>query len=853
MPAAVEIVTVPEEVTGSTPEAPPEATSRRRRRTTRKTETPRPATTAGARLVTRRGMVELQINGQPVPPVLFFGNVEGEREARHVASEVKRAAAAGVHIHSTLVEIPCPLSPDDTVYEMLDTRLQTLLDADPAGWVMPRVVFIPAPGWMRQYPNEVAHYADGRTADPSIASYRFWQDAEHALRSIIEHVQRTTYGERVLGYHLERGEWFHPADNGYDRSFANREAFREWLKAKYKNSVVALRAGWYDGDVQFHTAEIPPMPATPRPETTFFEPRKERRWIDFLDYTSDIPAERLISLSKVVKEASDGRALVSVCYGYTFEFEHTFSGHLALGKVLTAPTIDIIAGPPSYKDRQPGQPGSFPSPVDAMAVHGKLWVSEDDTKTHLAPAEPTPDDFNLRLDNNLATEQVHLRAIGTALAHQTGIAWMDLWGEGWLDAEDIWQRIGTMQSRYGDLMKGRRAESPDVAVLVGERSLLHVQRGATFVKRLLQGNREALQRCGASVGYYLQSDVTARAFPTDAKVYIFLCPYRLPPDQRAAIKEKLQRGERTLVWLYAIGVCDERGQPEESANDVVGMTLRAQSWSSEIGSRLADSRHPIIDKAHQREVGIRERLNPSYYVDDDAPGVTVLGTYLQSGLPSIAVREHEGWRSVFCGETVLTTDLVRGICQQAGVHLYTAMGDDYVSAGHGCLVTHTPRDGQRTLVLPPRCGLYDLIGDRLLGEDLSEYRAFVRGRTTRLFYVGTVDEMHKLGLPGVERPRGRRRGQAAAAAGAEVAQLDGAGAVLIEEPDQDIVLEAAAVEGAPDGEESAAAAAGEGTPDEEAARRRRRRRGGRGRGRRRRAPGAESGVAAPAEGGPAED
>src|SRR5207237_8509309 len=133
-------------------------------------------------------------------------------------------------------------------------------------------------------------------------------------------------------------------------------------------------------------AEMPTPPVNPRPDRMFYEARRERRWIDFLEYTSDITAERLIALSKVVKQETANRALVSVCYGYTFEFEHTFSGHLALGKVLSAPTIDILSGPPSYKDRQPGQAGSFLSPVDACRLYGKLWLSGDVTKTYLSPS-----------------------------------------------------------------------------------------------------------------------------------------------------------------------------------------------------------------------------------------------------------------------------------------------------------------------------------------------------------------------------------------------------------------------------------------------------------------------------------
>jgi hypothetical protein len=253
-PEAATEAPVVEAAPKAAPEGSPEKPRRNRRGGRTRVETPagqepeempRP----GGRLVARRGAVELQINGETYPPVLFFGTVEGEKEARRVTSEVQRAASNGVHIHSTLVELTCPLPPDDTVYETFDSRIETLVKADPKGYFIPRIVFVPAPGWRRQYPNEVNHYADGSTDDPSIASNHFWMEAESALGALIEHVSRMGYGERIVGYHLERGEWFHPAEGGYDRSFANREAFRAWLRAKYKNSEAALRAAWYDGAV----------------------------------------------------------------------------------------------------------------------------------------------------------------------------------------------------------------------------------------------------------------------------------------------------------------------------------------------------------------------------------------------------------------------------------------------------------------------------------------------------------------------------------------------------------------------------------------------------------------------------
>lgn len=787
-------------------EAPRPSRTTRRRSAAKASET-------GCRLVTRRGLAELHVAGTPHAPVFFFGNTGGAKEAKRVASEVRRAARAGVHLFSTLVELPCPLPPDDTVYDELDARIAVFFEADPEAYILPRLVFVPAPGWRKQYPDDVIRYADGTTGDLSLASDRFWMEAEHALRGIIEHLERTPHRDRIIGFHLERGEWFHPADTGFDLSFANREAFREWLRAKYKNSVVALRAAWFDGEVQFHTAEIPSLPKAEPSLNMLWAPRRERRMIDFLEYTSDITARRLISLATAAKEASGNRALVSVCYGYTFEFDHTFSGHLALEKVLDCPAIDIISGPPSYRDRRIGGAASFPAPVDSAAVHGKLWISEEDIKTHLAPENGAPDDFNPRLPASSATHHAQMRSMGKALAHQVGLAWMDLWGEGWLDASDIWEDIGIYHSHYAGFLKHRKARSPEVAVLLSERSLLHIRRDASFLRRLLSHHRDIFQRLGASVGFYLQSDVTHRGFPTDPKLYVFLNPYRVTAEQRQAIKEKLQNGGKTLVWLYAVGVCEDRGQPEESANDLVGMALRQQSWGSPMGSQLVEPHHPITERIRARELGTRERANPSFFVDEEDPGITILYEYAHTGLPSVAVRDLGTWRSVFCGEPILSMDLAEGLCRYAGVHRYLETNEDYVWAGHGWITIHSPGSGVRSLLVPEGQGLYDVTNSVLVAEALREYRMAVRAGTTRIFYSGTMDEMRRLNLPGIPRTRSRR------------SQPPEVQAVVIEaglEPEA-IAPQVPAGEGASPAEES--------QPDVK--KRRRRRRGGRGRSRKR--------------------
>ena len=707
--------------------------------------------TVGAHLIIQNGVPRIHIDNRPFPPVFFFGNMEGGKNTQRVLSEVRQAAKAGVHLHSTLVELPCPLSEANYVLDDIDTRLRALLDADPDGYVMPRLVFVPARGWKREYPTDISTYSDGTNGDPSLTSTRFWQEAERALEVLITHVGTQTYGERVFGYHLERGEWFQPADLGYDRSMANRDAFRDWLREKYKNSLILLRAAWYDGDVQFHTAEIPPVPGKPNPQRAFYETRRERSIIDFNEFTSESTANRLASLGRAVKKASHSNALVSVCYGYTFEFGHNFSGHLALDRLLASPHIDLICGPPSYRDRKPTGASSFPAPVDSPILHGKLWISEDDTKTFLAPVAQDPEDFNPRLNDRFATEQAQARAMGRALATNTGIGWMDLWGEGWLDDENMWERISAFTERIDrQQSEATTSPAPDVVILIDEKSLLHVQKGELFLRRLTNGLRDTLQRSGASYSLYLQSDLLTAEFPLDARLYLFLTPYRLTSEQRAFIKEKLQRDNKTLAWLYAPGACEVRPTSgmEEVATGTVGLTLRQQAWNSEIGSRILDPNHILTERLQGRELGTRERLNPSFYVDD--PGATVLAEYQSSGLASIAVRNFGTWKSVFIGDPVLPLELLRGICRYAGVTLYAPAGEDVVTVGNGWITVHAVRDGQRTLRLATSQAIYDMHERRVMAEDTREYRYFLRAGMTRVFCVGTRERFALLNLPNAD-------------------------------------------------------------------------------------------------------
>ena len=691
----------------------------------------------------QRGLARIAVSGAEHLPYFFFVNAETAADGETVDAQIRQAAANGIHLFSGVMYLPLRNAYGDRSFGVIDALVQQVLAADPNGFLLPRLQFVPTNYWARTHEDQMARYADGSAGDVSLASTEFWADCVDALEALIAHFAdpSTPGGDRVLGFHLDRGEWFYDASAGYDVSLPNQTAFQNWLHAKYQG-LHALRAAWQDGSVTWESAAVPDWPGQNPPirktDTPLYADRREGRWVDYAQFSSDLVAEVIAALAETVKTLSHGHLIVAASYGYTLEFAaRSDSGHLALGKLLQSPHIDIVAGPNSYAGRAAGSPAAFGAPVDSVALHGKLWLVEDDTKTFLADRE-TEDDYNPKIVSGADTQAIHQGHFGAALAHNAGVTWMDLWGQGWLNSPDIWHELGGLRdqaARCGEIAPSP-LPPPDVAVLTDEASLAYLKNDADGLgTHLVSRTRDLLLRAGASVGFYLQSDVVRDDFPA-AKLYLFLNALRLTTGERQAIREKLQRPGRTLAWLYAPGLFDENGPSSEEVGEVVGMSLRRQPWNSRGGSQPTDLKHPIAERLRGiKRIGQEEILNPLLAVTD--PQAAVVAEYVASGAASLATREHKGgWKSVFFGDPYLTTELLRGLYAYAGVPVYEAQ-DDIVYAGeNGALTIHGSFTGQRTVTLPRRASVYDVAEDKIIASGTRTARLFLRARTTRLLLWG---------------------------------------------------------------------------------------------------------------------
>ncbi len=702
------------------------------------------------------GVPQLLVNGAPVLPAFLFVNTEVADEpevAREIAvRQIRRAYSSGVRLFTLLAHLPWKRKAGDRRFDSIDDAFALVAEHAPDALLLPRLIFSPPTSWERANPDEMATYANGETGDVSIGSDAFWDgEAKDTLRAAIEHLAEGDHAARTLGVFLEHGEWFQSKGVGADRSPANTACFREWLKYQYRDNEVLLRAAWYDGAVTFDTAEIPSAEtfalaaASGNGTPTVFLSNREMRLSDFYAYTSAITADRITRLAAIAKRASGKRLVVAASYGYTLEIARPNCGHYALADVLESRHIDILTAPFSYGGRLPGGSAPLPVPVDSIHLAGKLFVAEDDTKTHLA-LRPTDDAYNPKIATEEGTRAVHARNVGTVLAKGCGISWMDLWGEGWLDDDRTWEHLGGLVGLMGTVAEMRRAapdavSAPHVAVFVDEQSLFDMSgdEEPAILPQLIGQHRDVFARAGASVGFYLLSDLLKPNFPTSARLFIFLNAFHLPVAIRTALQSRWQNDGRTFAWLFAPGVRESGNIAELS--ETIGIQLRLQPWGSRTGTVVTDGRFALTENAKGERFGEEKRVNPSLTVAD--PKAQILGEYVTSGNPSLAYRKHARWQSVFIGEREMPLPLVRGLYNLAGVPIMTPDDDAVQVAGDGFAVVHSARSGGMTLYSPMRtkAAVYDAVTGEPLAGDGYGVRIETQARATRLLVWAKSDEL----------------------------------------------------------------------------------------------------------------
>jgi hypothetical protein len=518
----------------------------------------------------------------------------------------------------------------------------------------------------------------------------------------------------MAGYHpcgQNTGEWFYQDTwenrlNGY--SPADTSTWRAWLRGRY-GSDAALQAAWRDRAATLNGAAVPtPAQRRASPTGILRDPANQKPLIDFAEFQQQAMADLVCELAHAARQASHGRKLVLFFYGYVFEFGTirlgpATCGHYALRRVLDCRDIDVLCSPISYFDRGIGGSAPTMTAAESVALAGKMWLCEDDTRTYLGSGT-FPGEFDGAKD--LAETQTMLRRnVAEEATRNFASWWMDLGMTGWFNDERLWDEMRRLAPVDRVFLEQPIPYRPEVAAIIDERSMLETSASAwTVTEPGIYQVRRPLARVGAPYGQYLLDDVVRGR--VRSKLYVFLNAWQLSAAQRQALKAHTRGGCR--VWCYAPGLhAGDRTSPE-AMQELTGFRLvpvfpaKAYATPTDLGKQLG----------LQTGFGVEGQVTPLFAAADAAPEET-LATY-PDGSAAVALRRGPGGWSLFAGAPGLTSDLLRLAARKAGVHLYTQT-DCNVYANGPIVALHAAQDGPITLDTGHRGQVHDALSGDLIG------------------------------------------------------------------------------------------------------------------------------------------
>ena len=485
-------------------------------------------------------------------------------------------ADAGVKIHTCILHSGW-IGVDRFDYSLCDKVLESIFASGKVEYFIPRIKLNVPIDWCCAYPTEVCVYEDGpRDAEgiktlvgtekhdwlgyesevgyynangwqdsrpnvggvislQSFSSEKWLDDACEVLSRLIDHIENSQYGERVIAYHIAFGAcgesmlWGRQSKKFGDYGISNREHFLNWGIKKYGNQSKLLEM-WGS---QAANCIIPPPQLR---ESKTYRDESDIWSIDYDLYMSEVTTNAIMRFADVVHKKTD--KAVGAFYGYILYMSRTaYTGHLAFERLLNSGKVDFFAAPKSYYRASPGEPGGEMTP--AVSVNSKgLWLDECDVRTHLSS-----DTIGGVAKNAEETYAIQLREICKNISHNSGLWYMDLGGN-WYNDAGIMENIRKIVLANEKIRKIPYRSVSEITVIVDESAVLK-----TIPSRVrpTENFLRELQLCGAPVDVIFFHDI-GKIDLDNIKIAVLLTPYYLTCDDIIRLKSKINK-DGTLLFV----------------------------------------------------------------------------------------------------------------------------------------------------------------------------------------------------------------------------------------------------------------------------------------------------------------
>ena len=623
---------------------------------------------------------------------------------------------------------------------ILDNGIQAVLADNPDARIILHVPCYPPVAWHSHFGNatKLKNETNGLSAYPDPNSVVYLNAVSNYMQDLVRYVESRPYSASVVGYQpalFDGSEWNMP-DGYWGYSDATRSAFQLWLQNKYL-TITNLCAAWQtNGISSFDSIAVPTVADfTAADWGAFRNPATRCKVTDFTEFWQDGNANCLLTLCQAIKDASTNAVppLTGAFYGYILETVQAFyNGHHALRNVLDSPYIDFLAAPYSYVYRCSAWQGAtnmdigagaYHGPVDSILSNGKLFFTEDDSRTYL-----TTDNSNSHFTNLVGTVANLRRNQLVNLCRGTGIWRLDLFGTGWYNSNELAAELGIQKQVFDSLQKDPNSQNgyrPDVALIVDETSSFDVATRSTTnsgpricVSMFL---RDHLCRTGINYGVYLLSDLIAGRVP-DCSAYLFAGTYKLTRTDRNWIDENLKKDGKTLVWFYGSGLYDETGWGLDRMSTLTGLDIVESTNTVSSGIEPATALSVAVSSPGWNATSINGQ--PEWYPQNLSTNAVTLANYVHGSTryPAIVMQSKGNWTTVYVGDLGLNPKWALGLMRLIGVYQYLDTDATVPCyAGHGIVGIWPTTNMTGTVHLKESSDIYNLYTGELLYTNVTGF------------------------------------------------------------------------------------------------------------------------------------
>lgn len=524
------------------------------------------------------GLPSLFVDGQRYPPFAYMSYL-GEKE------HYKTMAGAGIHLFcvpaylgergiNTLSGIGPFRKPIWTGYHQYDFTsieddFKKVTDADPEALVVVRLYLDPPSWWEKANPDDATITPEGDTFRQSFYSKKWQTETADALKACIRWVSESRFSKNFVGVHVAAGgteEWFFHVPQRNDKNPQRTALFRDWLTGKYQDNET-LQNAWNSKTATIKSS-FPHDVGIEAPSDRWREPSNEQHILDTFAFQSETVADNIAYFCEVVKKESEGRLLTGAFYGYHYFLTDPRLGHSSLSRLLECPDLDYLSSPNDYH-RVSGEDWPPLAAAGSVRLHGKLWMAENDTRTHLttllkekAP-KIAPDgwyDSGVWIGPRDPKTSLSLlwKNAGRMLAYGYGGWWFDMWG-GWFDSPELLDVIKYTNKLFTDSNTTNSASFPtEVAVIVDEH-LSHYDASMGAQTDALVRARYVLGKTGAPYDLFLRNDID-HITPENYKVVWLLGVLTLSDKESKRIEDLEKSGVMVLRTTNTTSISTPYGE-----------------------------------------------------------------------------------------------------------------------------------------------------------------------------------------------------------------------------------------------------------------------------------------------------